>query len=800
MITMYRIFILSVLCLCLMSSCNELLPTSSSQKDFKEGMKVLKVEFSPDYKHFFINVKMVDNIGTLSLTDTSLVTVETKELEENLDKFDEETQPVLTEIKNIRAQELAAQNLNVLVLVDLTLSEECIEAQREAIQKMRTWFINRNLYVAFMRNDGVSESMLASDYVLANYFRHSPSEKYLYRSILKKVDELEGIPSRYYPEVRQDTLWKSLSTMQKALIVFSDGNIYERNRPIDPKHFELQREIIQRGDSLVSPSVYYVNFGTEYEEGEGNEVQPFAKLLCKNTDGIYMNTFDWNVLLADMLQTFDIEYADYQFCFVNPDNKIYRGAKRYMQIECFHNGKYLTGTRASYMLGSVYNPVIVNGRPVTQIVLHGFLMSILLIILVYLVCQLLIPYIRYQLFKRKYVTHYTKQNMTFNGILVDQSCYFCKAPFEEGDEIVVKCQHVLHKSCWDENEYKCPEYGHKCKEGSHFYNSRNLFDFRNASFYMKWIITGIVAGLAGWVFFLAFVYRDTSQLINNILLHIYELQPGTPEAIEAVDNYGSHLYYLPFYGMSISFFLTLFLCFLSSRRRQLWEYVTEVVVKAIVAGAAGYVAFLLGCIISIALDLEDNTFLVDWIPWSLSGFIIAFVVTYRTEIKLRKSLILISIFVGLGSMYIWSYLFYLDMNSREQLLLSYVIYSVGMAVSIAAVSPRSERYFLRVEGPIKGMDIALYKWMNTSPDYRVSIGKSVNCSLQMSWDLNSDIAPLQAEIVKERGTLYLVAVEEGVYVGEESLAPNTKVRLYHGKRFKIGQTSFMYVEKDVNRF
>lgn len=57
-------------------------------------------------------------------------------------------------------------------------------------------------------------------------------------------------------------------------------------------------------------------------------------------------------------------------------------------------------------------------------------------------------------------------------MLIEQSCYFCKAPFVEGDEIVVKRKHVLHKSCWDENEYQCPEYGRHCKQGRHYYNSK----------------------------------------------------------------------------------------------------------------------------------------------------------------------------------------------------------------------------------------------------------------------------------------------------------------------------------------
>ena len=55
-------------------------------------------------------------------------------------------------------------------------------------------------------------------------------------------------------------------------------------------------------------------------------------------------------------------------------------------------------------------------------------------------------------------------------------------PFETGEKIVVKCGHTMHKTCWDENEYHCPEYSDRCEHGTHYYNRQNLTDSRNASF------------------------------------------------------------------------------------------------------------------------------------------------------------------------------------------------------------------------------------------------------------------------------------------------------------------------------
>ena len=94
------------------------------------------------------------------------------------------------------------------------------------------------------------------------------------------------------------------------------------------------------------------------------------------------------------------------------------------------------------------------------------------------------------------------------------------------------------------------------------------------------------------------------------------------------------------------------------------------------------------------------------------------------------------------------------------------------------------------------MDIALYKWFRNDPERVVTLGKSVDCSLQLSWDLQSDVAPVQAEIRLKRKLPFLIALEPGVYMKGKPVVVNKKVRLYHGRSFTIGQTTFTYIEKD----
>lgn len=747
-------------------------------------LKIVETNFSKDYKTFSVKVKVPENISFYSLTDSTKIKIKTKESNIVFAADGNNMQPILTHVKNIRQQELADENLKLLILADLTLSDEDVIKEKMAIQQMRKWFSPNNLYIAFMGQGGVTSTLPLTDYVMDAYFRKSHGQKFLYRSIIDKMEEIAQ--------------WQGLEQKQKGLIVISDGKLYQKDVPIDPKHYELQAKLLKMNWDAGYSSVEYINMGDNGDEdGDGNEAKAIMTQLTKHTHGLYFEKFNWSKLLSDILDTYDIEYADYQFDFLNPNNKEYIGKKTHLEINIYNGKKLLTSGCAEYKIGNIYNPVIINGMSTLQMILQSILLTILIGAIAFFILQIVVPYFSYKQFLKKYVTHYTNQSMMFNGIKVSQSCYFCKAPFNEGDEIVVKCKHVLHKSCWDENEYKCPEYGRNCKEGSHYYNADKLLDSRNSPYYMPWIIMAILTGWLGWVCFLFTTKYLPSELFNNFIISIHGLQLGTQEAQEAYDNYAKHLNLMPLFGFSLNLWLAFGLSYMSIKELPLYMRLKEVASKSIVAAIFGFLTYMLTCLISITLNLESNSIFIDWLPWVINGFGVTFIATYHTRITLRKNLIAISCIIGIISMFAWTNLYLHSMiDNREQLLLCFIIYNIAIAASVAVVAPRSERYFLHIEGAIKPMDIALYKWMRTSPSYKVTIGKSVNSNLQMSWDFGSQIAPIQAVITQEHGRLYLSAIEKGITVEEHPLPINQKIQLYHGKKFTIGKTVFTYIEKD----
>lgn len=751
---------------------------SKAPKAEKEKITVNRVQFSPDHKTFSVWTGMLDDIGPYSLTDSTQVRIEVEEFDDGV-KASRRVQPKLVKSWNTESDQIKDLGVKVLVLVDLTLTQDQIDAERRAVEEMATAFNRDNLYVSFMSGNSVSKTQLLSKYILANYFNKGTPGKRLYRSILEKVREMAG---KKDPWTDEDHL---------KLVVFSDGKVYDdSDKPMDPEHFRTENELLHADipgrDSLT---VCYVNFGRILDNMDDSAATNVLTSLCENSGGKMLPQFNWTFLENAMIASFGGVIDANRFDFVNPDGKVYRGDDYQLKIKFYSvkDGKLITSATANAREGTLYKPIIVNGDTLREVIFAGVSVGLLIMLLIYLLGQFIIPYIRYRLFLKKHVVTHTGGNMVLGDVSVGQTCYLCKAPFVRGDKVVVKCEHTMHKSCWDENEYHCPEYGRHCKHGSHYYNKENLLDRRNASFYMKWLLMAVLASIFAWMTFTVWTHFSTKHILEYFI---------PAERLQA-DYLGTHLNQLPSYGFMIGFFLTLGIAFLAIRRQRLASYVS-ILCRAIIAAVGSAVLYLLASVICITFKLETAWFFINLIPWILSSFLIAFVGTYGTSIKLKKSVILVAVAVSLISMNLWSSLYmFIGIDFRVLLLFSYMIYAIGMALAIASAAPKSEHYFLHVQGAVKTMDIALYKWFRANPKAVVSIGRSVDCSLQLSWDLQGNVAPVHAEITMNKGIARLTPLEEGVIMNGKSRKVDKPVKLYHGTRFQIGQTIFTYQEKDL---
>lgn len=767
----------------------------------KEGLEVWNLGFDESHKKFWMDIKIKDEFAP-SPAIIEKMDVAVRELDITMDEVDEKAQPKVTGKHSLISDLIGERNQHALILSDLTLGEKDIRTQMILVSNLREVFPENNLRIAFIKGSELTESFPVTDYLIENFFQPVTEEygdKMLYRAMLSKLDEMNGRKSRFYPSIRQDSVWRNLNDRQKVMIVLSDGSTYSGERPMDPMHFDLQRMLLNDKDTICKFPVYYVDYAAKDTESEDNQnnAEALLGIFTRHTGGKYISSSAWINLSRSILSLEGDSCADTRIYLENPDNKVFRGQQRWLKVEMLNSDTVFAVGYRHYAVGSVYNPITVNGISDWRVIVQGVVMVVCLLLIIYLVFQFIVPWIRYRLFLRKYVTKYTGRNMGFNGIQVDEVCYFCKAPFQEDDDIVVRCEHVMHKSCWDENEYKCPEYGRKCQTGSHYYNTHKLYDSLNAPYYIKWLLAGACAGALAWLFFLLNLFGTGYEYLIDMVSRIPNISADNSISAGMVRIKLADLSHTPYFGLYICSFLTLLLSILSSSGNWWWKRIMAVIAKALIAGCCGFIAFVLANIVKHVFNLSGDVIFIDWIPWTLNGFMIAYVVSYGTDIKLSKALFgaLLAIVFALGSMYVWDYALDSQVDSRDLLLVSSLIYSIGLSISLATQAPQAKRYFLRVEGPIKTMEVALYKWMNAQTIHRrVTIGKSVDCNLQMSWDVNSHIAPIHAEIVSARGNIYLVACEDGVAKDTKNLAIGKRVRLYHGDRFSIGQTTFTYIE------
>ena len=736
----------------------------------RETMKVLDMEFAPDYKTFSISVDVFKDVGPYELADSVHNRFEVKEKLEGLGNalF---SAPRLVEIQNVEAERVRDENLKMLVLIDRTLPQSDLTVVASQVKDMRTTFKYDNLFVAFMTGDSVSATMKATDYVIDKYCTStSDNHSLIYRSMLDKCDEMS----------RHDGVWANSGKI--VLLTFSNGKVYRENtdEPLDRDHFLLQEELTGTNAAVADTNIYafYSNCSHDSEAFDDYAAN-ILRIFCTNSGGEYIDDFSWTPFKHKMYDDMNYVFPDNVFVFENPQFKVYRGEMKKLILN-FYNREtdtLIASMSAPIMLGEVFAPIIVSGNSIEYVIIQGIVLGAFLVFLLYLIFQFIVPAVKYWFFSRKYVVRYKNGDMSFGNKVVEKACYLCKAPFQPGDKIVVKCEHTMHKNCWDENDYHCPEYSSRCKHGSHYFNSDNLFDKRNAPFYYKWIRVALIGSVLAWLCFIIYVNMDLLQRYYGSV-HSSVTQP-------------------PVVGLLLGFFLTIGFSRLAIRPGLNIRVAGTILLRALLAAVGSYLFFVQVNLVIYYFKITRFTFLFNWIPWTASGFLIAYCSVFSRQVFHKKWVLLATLLIGIVSMYAWNFLFcYTELDFRVLILLSFMIYAVGIAACITTVAPRSEHYFLKVQGAVKTMDIALYKWFRNTPDRVVSIGRSVDCSLQLSWDIMSDVAPVQAEIRMRKRIPYLVPLEPGVYIGGRRARVNKRYRLFHGRTFTIGQTIFTYIEKD----
>jgi hypothetical protein len=486
----------------------------------------------------------------------------------------------------------------------------------------------------------------------------------------------------------------------------------------------------------------------------------------------------------------DRTQPDYELTIANPQGETGYGAGKDLQIRIRTNGKTADG-QTEYALGTLMKPVKSGFDNHWRLLWAGALIAISLIIITFLVLHILIPFLKVYLcdFEKKYVRYYS-----FDNDCVLQ-CHYCKNEILDGDEIVVKCKHTVHKHCWVENGCKCADYGENCKNGKQlFFDSRKLLHKDNRIFYADFALWGMVGGFISWLIYHLITYwfpYPFEAFTASLLAKFY---PGYGEypvvfmRLALMLKTGSIL----LAGLLSGFILTFVILYRNKYREKHFSAM-RVILKSALGALAGWASFLLGAIIVISGNAGVNTALVEWVPWALVGCAWGWCLSLRTNAVMLHTMLggLIAGLIGFFALFLGKFV------GVYAVMFSFM--ALGAALGIAFISARRtvHKYYLTFQQGNEPAKVAIHKWMSAAGGSRdVTIGKSKDCTICMDWDTHNSIRDVNVSLYvdKKDKVPVLKVMDDYILYNRVVARKNEEFVLKHGVRFKIGNTEFRYIE------
>lgn len=765
----YIVLLITMLC---MSSCNRDL--LNDHEDI--SLSLNKIMFTEDYKTITIEGSLTNDSLKYDLCDSLHTELKVYGCGDYLDTLPARVSPKITQIRNVAKEQFAALDMQALVVVDRTMEQPLVDNAYKLVKNLCRFLDQSDIYISFIDSRGAltPTQVLTSDVLSQDFLSTSfdGNDKYLYHAI--------------YDKLREAVLEDSPFTGENHfIVVVTDGIVWNEDKPYDPEHFNWQQNLLNLAETAGDRCpVFYTLMNDEF--GMPLDVNNTMKSVCDRTQGACFDASDPDIIHQSICAIHNLPHTDYRFILEYPDNRVLSGEHINLFIEGVQDGVVRLHSSIDYQKGTWFSPIIVHGLSDYDMLIKCLLIGLLMLLIVYQVLQIQVPYIKNKLFERKYMADYTGPNMSLAGRQVPEVCYFCKTPFQPGDKIVASCEHAMHKECWEENNYRCPEHGITCKEDVHYANMKKPFSLSNAPYYMSWVLVALVANMVRY----CLSYSISGEIQKTVLYFIMDLLLSDEMAQQASEFCFRNPHSI---GIMAMCFVAA-IAFQCRRHEPVKKQITAILLRAGVAYIVGYLIAVIDITVCTLFNIKFYHDLVGILDYLLVIAVAYAIISFRSPIRLVVKKIYGVLVLLLIFGYLITHNFYMD--QRELYFLLFAVIYVAMALSVAFDTSRIWHCFLRVEGSVKKIDVALFKWILARPNVPVTMGRSVDCTLQITWDAKNAIAPLQAQIREYHGTLCLFPAEPGVTDEKDAPLPVEKpLKLYHGTRFKIGDLIFTYLEK-----
>ena len=409
--------------------------------------------------------------------------------------------------------------------------------------------------------------------------------------------------------------------------------------------------------------------------------------------------------------------------------------------------------------------------------------------------KVIVPYVQSLMFKSKYYRKYEPEANVQRRI-----CHYCKQDLRPGQVIVTKCNHWMHKHCWEENNYRCAEFGQNCNTGIQEHVDWSDMFTLNSLKSCSQTIAGVLAGLVSWIIYELCGRGGFTGLSKLIVGLVFGDDSDRASLVgDCVARTSSFL----MIGLLLGFFISLVFRYKDDIRNKNWKVWLKIVGLSLLTGLIGMAAFAVGAdLFCLILSWTGKTY----IPWycSLPAYIlfsisVSLALTIKSSIPVRSALLGGTVSAVIGFLVLYFTRFTSSRYEWLNMLLDFIIYGGGLGASLVTVRMLAERYFLVIQNGVRqGLEIPIHKWMNAiGGGNKVTIGMTGACEIQMNWEKSNRVAKehVQLYIDHEKSAPVIKPLATGVvYNSRAELPVNRPSVLCNGDTFKIGETIFKYQE------
>ena len=683
-----------------------------------------------------------------------------------------------------------SENILVSLLVDRSINANEMPKVKEAINNIVNSLPKNTVYISFLDEQLSNTKKITSENFdeFQGEFFATRNRKILFDAALRKLQELCGEKGfNTDPELTEKL---ENNAITKFLVILTDGKIDENNyRTAEniQKFSEYVMELDNDASNKKHIEIHAIRFGELTED-----VDFTLSYLCvsiRNEDvrgGLYIaapNDF------IEKLKVYD-KFLYYELTLLLPKGKIEYGEKKELAFRVNANNKTAYG-RTKYAIGTLIRPVKAGAENIKTLK-NGLIKGVAIFGTLIILLLFIIPFIRYKTanFNNKYVRKYSIEQDTI------VQCHYCLNEFKDGDEIVTKCHHWVHKHCWEQNGYKCADYGEKCKEGKQFFfDIKKPLDKKNTPFYTTWALYGITGGaIAGLIYQLVTYFVPyLFEPVTEKLLQIFHPDFGeyTKQYLQSVFNLKINSILLT--GLLLGFILVFIFSNHNKCRQKNRNSMPCIFLKSILGALAGFLAGLLGALIYILGKVSANSILIDWLPWIFIGIALCLCIAMFTNTVFTHFLLgsLISVLLCFIVLFTGKWIGF------NAVLLGFMILGAGIGISFISSRRTIKKYFLSYKGNSEGK-IAIHKWMSIAGGSNdVIIGKSEKCTIRMIWDEHPSIQGEHVKLYvdKKDKVPCLKVLADSLIYNNAVAKTNDEFLLKPGAKFQIGDTKFTYTEK-----